>query len=205
MKINEKIRFERKKRELTLIALAKKADISYGMLHRLEDGRIASPHPELLKKVAYALDISYEELLKISGYISEDDSEKVDIVLKEVFCFDAQYILSEFPDIKKKKAISSEWVDLPYKDLMAITLDRDINFPFFKQQDTIFIGLKKEIGHESWVLVKDKESNQLRMVMACILDETITYKDAQNLNVYIDITKKSKFKIIGSVVGVKSN
>ena len=143
MKINEKIRFERKKRELTLIALAKKANISYGMLHRLEDGRIASPHPELLK-VAYALDINYEDLLKVSGYISEEDSEKVDIVLKEVLCFDAQYILSVFPDIKKKKAISSEWVDLPYKDLIAITLDRHINFPFFKQHDTIFVGRKKK-------------------------------------------------------------
>lgn len=63
MKIKDFVKFHRKKKQLTLINLARLATISYGMLHRLESGQITDPHPDLLKKVAIALDVDFKIML----------------------------------------------------------------------------------------------------------------------------------------------
>ena len=69
MNINEFIKFQRKKKKLTLVQLAGQAGISYGMLYRLEEGSIKKPHPDLLKKIANSLALNYEDVLKKAGVI----------------------------------------------------------------------------------------------------------------------------------------
>ena len=84
MKLNEYIKLERKRNKLTLMNLARKANISYGMLYRLEDESIIKPKPDLLKKVSEALNLDYQKLLKMAGYL-EGVVEKKDIVEKKEY------------------------------------------------------------------------------------------------------------------------
>jgi len=58
----ENIRKYRKKLKLTQEGLARKVDISYSTIIKLETGVISDPRMETLKKLAKALDISIDEL-----------------------------------------------------------------------------------------------------------------------------------------------
>lgn len=53
----------RKKLKLTQEGLAKKVDISYSTLIKLESGVIADPRMETLKKLANALNASIDDLV----------------------------------------------------------------------------------------------------------------------------------------------
>ncbi|MBU4589837.1 MAG: helix-turn-helix domain-containing protein [Candidatus Omnitrophica bacterium] len=53
----------RKKLKLTQEGLAKKVDISYSTLIKLESGVIADPRMETLKKLANALNVSIDNLV----------------------------------------------------------------------------------------------------------------------------------------------
>lgn len=54
----------RKKLKLTQEGLAKKVDISYSTLIKLESGVISDPRMETLKKLANALNVSIDDLVK---------------------------------------------------------------------------------------------------------------------------------------------
>ena len=59
----ENIKKYRKKLKLTQEALSRKADISYNTVIKLESKGITDPRMETLKKLAFALDISIDELV----------------------------------------------------------------------------------------------------------------------------------------------
>ncbi|MBU4590621.1 MAG: helix-turn-helix domain-containing protein [Candidatus Omnitrophica bacterium] len=54
----------RKKLKLTQEGLARKTDISYSTLIKLESGEIADPRMETLKEVAKALNVSIDNLVE---------------------------------------------------------------------------------------------------------------------------------------------
>ncbi len=60
----ENIKKYRKKLELTQEGLARKANISYNTLIKLESGGITDPRMETLKKLASALNVSIDTLVK---------------------------------------------------------------------------------------------------------------------------------------------
>ena len=55
----------RKKFKLTQEGLARKADLSYNTIIKLEGGTIADPRMETLKKLAVAFNVSLDELVGI--------------------------------------------------------------------------------------------------------------------------------------------
>ena len=59
----ENIKKYRKKLKLTQEALARKADISYNTVIKLESRGITDPRMETLKKLASALNVSIDELV----------------------------------------------------------------------------------------------------------------------------------------------
>ena len=60
----DNIKKYRKKLKLTQEGLSRKADISYNTVIKLESGGITDPRMETLKKVAKALGVSIDELVK---------------------------------------------------------------------------------------------------------------------------------------------
>ncbi|MDM5332852.1 MULTISPECIES: helix-turn-helix domain-containing protein [Bacillaceae] len=55
--------------------LATEADISHTEVHRIENGERKNPSVPVLNALATALDVPNEELLKIAGYITEENGD----------------------------------------------------------------------------------------------------------------------------------
>lgn len=63
--IGEKIKAWRKKKEITQDALAKKADIPYTTLAKLESDVIQNPSLQTITKIADGLEVTLDQLIKI--------------------------------------------------------------------------------------------------------------------------------------------
>jgi len=59
--------------------LAQAADISGSQISRIENGLRGIPKPQTLRKIAVALNIPYEELMKKAGYLQQDAAKHEDI------------------------------------------------------------------------------------------------------------------------------
>lgn len=55
--------------------LAELADISHTEIHRLENGERKNPSPPILKSIAIALGVSYDDIMLAAGYI-DDPTER---------------------------------------------------------------------------------------------------------------------------------
>ena len=62
--IGDNVKKFRKKRELTQDRLARKADIPYTILTKLESNVVEKPSVQTVAQIAKALDVSVEELIK---------------------------------------------------------------------------------------------------------------------------------------------
>ena len=60
---------------LTLEAAATDAGISTAYLHKLEAGRVQTPSPRVLLRLARVLDVPYRELMQLAGYILPEGAE----------------------------------------------------------------------------------------------------------------------------------
>ncbi|SHF31065.1 Transcriptional regulator, contains XRE-family HTH domain [Thermoanaerobacter uzonensis DSM 18761] len=70
MTIGEYIKKIREEKNLSLNQLALYSGVSAAHLSRIERG-LREPSPEVLRKIAAALKVSYEELMKVAGYLDE--------------------------------------------------------------------------------------------------------------------------------------
>lgn len=61
--IGQKIKSWRKKRELTQEGLARKADIPYATLAKIESGAINNPTLDTITKIANGLGVTLDELI----------------------------------------------------------------------------------------------------------------------------------------------
>lgn len=80
--INKFLKELRERRNLTLRIAAEKSGLSHSYISSLENGKHPqtkapiNPSPESLKKLADAYNYSYEELMRIAGYIENKAEEK---------------------------------------------------------------------------------------------------------------------------------
>ena len=68
MKIGKYIKKLREDKELSINQLALYSDVSAAHISRIERG-LREPSPDILKKIAEALKISYENLMTVAGYL----------------------------------------------------------------------------------------------------------------------------------------
>ncbi len=68
------LREMRDRRKQSLSAVASEAEISPAYLQKLEAGGVRQPSPNILHKVAKALDVDYAELMRLAGYVTPSDS-----------------------------------------------------------------------------------------------------------------------------------
>ena len=77
-KFGETIRKIRESKGLTLNQVALYSGISAAQLSRIENGKRGVPKAPTIKKIAEALKYDYHELLKVAGYIEEENDMTVD-------------------------------------------------------------------------------------------------------------------------------
>lgn len=66
----------RRQRRLTLRAVEERTGISNAYLSQLENDKISCPSPTVLHKLAKCFTISYERLMKLTGYPIEEGEQK---------------------------------------------------------------------------------------------------------------------------------
>lgn len=92
--LSEVLRELRSAKGLSLRQVEKKTGISNAYLSQLENGKIEKPSPHILHKLAEIYDTSYEDIMKLAGYLQKREGEKVrDHVMSDV-AFSAMQDLS---------------------------------------------------------------------------------------------------------------
>ena len=71
--LGDALKTARVQRGLSLERASAEAKISQGYLHKLEAGRVRSPSPRVLQRLAGALGLSYERLMVAAGYLVPGD------------------------------------------------------------------------------------------------------------------------------------
>lgn len=69
------IKEKRTEKKLSIRRLAELADISHTEVKRIEDGLRKQTSPQVLRSIASALGVPYEELMTAAGYIDEPATE----------------------------------------------------------------------------------------------------------------------------------
>ena len=170
MKLNEYIKLERKRNKLTLMNLARKANISYGMLYRLEDESIRKPKPDLLKKVSEALNLDYQKLLKMAGYL-EGVVEKKDVVEKK------EYVIYDFKscfDVSKKEVFKKTYINLSDVDFY-VSNNTNTYVPFFNQNSILGLKKEKKISSGGKYLYKSNQDKTVCLLITKNTEKQITY------------------------------
>ena len=67
--LGDELKHARTVRGLSLDAAGRAAQISQGYLHKLEAGRVNTPSPRVLERLGAVLEISYERLMELAGYV----------------------------------------------------------------------------------------------------------------------------------------
>lgn len=70
------IKEKRAEKGLSIRRLAELADISHTEVKRIEDGLRKQTSPQVLRSIASALGVPYEELMAAAGYIDEPASDE---------------------------------------------------------------------------------------------------------------------------------
>ena len=70
----KKLRLEK---GFTLPEIQKMAKISTGYLSEIEQGKRTSPHPDILNKLARIYEVQVGELMRIAGYLPEEENRSV--------------------------------------------------------------------------------------------------------------------------------
>lgn len=71
MSFYEQLKDLRKLKGFTIREVSSRSGVSKAYISQLENGNRGVPSPEILKKLSSGLHISYDELMKLAGYIGE--------------------------------------------------------------------------------------------------------------------------------------
>jgi SOS-response transcriptional repressor LexA len=96
-KFGDKLKELRKNKGLKIRELEALAGVSNAYLSQLENGKRGKPSPDIIKKLAPHLGVTYTEIMKLAGYITEDiNQEALDLLkledIEEVF----EYAFEQF-------------------------------------------------------------------------------------------------------------
>ncbi|WP_366160635.1 helix-turn-helix transcriptional regulator [Bacillus infantis] len=84
----EYIKKIRESKSLTLNQVALYSEISAAQLSRIETGKRGVPKPPTIQKIADALKVDYEDLMKVAGYINDHKPSKNDEVSDAFYQFE---------------------------------------------------------------------------------------------------------------------
>lgn len=91
----EILRRLRETKRLSLRQVEKKTGVSNAYLSQIENGKIGEPSPHILHKLSEVYDTSYNDLMKLAGYIKEEKGEKINKKIISDVAFKAMDELSD--------------------------------------------------------------------------------------------------------------
>lgn len=109
MKLGKKINFLRKKRGLTLEALAKKVGSSKGYIWELENNDKIKPSAEKIKKIATLLEVTVDYLLSPEMLEPNEDEETL------IFAREMKNLSPELREMLKKQVRTLQELEKKHK------------------------------------------------------------------------------------------
>ena len=70
------IAMQRTARKISMRKLAELAHLSHTEIYRLENGERKHPSPGVLKAIAIALHLNYNDLMKVAGYLEDNGTQE---------------------------------------------------------------------------------------------------------------------------------
>jgi transcriptional regulator with XRE-family HTH domain len=101
MEFGEYLKQLRETKNLSFRKLDALSGVSYVYLSQIENGKRGIPSPDVLKKLAAPLGVSYKELMQAAGYLGQDPSNQASI-------FDIQEEWPEIAAVLRKKMTPEE-------------------------------------------------------------------------------------------------
>jgi len=98
---------------LSIRQLANLSKVSHSYLSQVENGVRGIPSPDVLKKLARPLGITYEELMQAAGYIEEiiDHGGYAEVLYRD----GAGNLVDSTQQIKEMQDIDNEWANTAYR------------------------------------------------------------------------------------------
>lgn len=197
MKFHEFIKMTRKERGKTLIQLAEESGLSYSMLYRIEDGALDKPHPDHLKVLSKPLNISYESMMQIAGYLPKKSDKKTQALplLKKIPVISWQTlpkVLSGTKDIPSE--ISNTTIDVANGNgqMVAIKLQNN-QYPPFKQGQVMVLKKQHPLKQGDYAFIVMGGKNELGEVLLVNGKTVIKSLNIDQLNNIVPITDKNKW------------
>ncbi len=112
MSFGEKIKKLRTDKQLTLDELSESTGLSKGYLSKLENGHRGTPKAETITKLARGLDIEYEDLMFHAGYISKQEFNRINELIKNTDHINDLKDTINAPFLGKKLKYEGEYLSL---------------------------------------------------------------------------------------------
>lgn len=130
----EYLRNIRKKRGLTVLKLSDLSGVSQGFLTNIENGKRKKPSPDILKKLAQPLEVSYGSLMEEAGYSKDEE-------LKRIF-FELQNS-NQKHELLNNKDINSKPIDIYWllKAQISVSMNGHILSSLDRQRTLIMLDI----------------------------------------------------------------
>jgi transcriptional regulator with XRE-family HTH domain len=73
-RLGKQLKRARERRDWSLARTAQEADVSTAYVQKLERGEISSPSPHKLRALAGALEIPFDDAMRLAGYVAPESS-----------------------------------------------------------------------------------------------------------------------------------
>ena len=180
------------------LQVAKRAGISDSYLSEIESGKRKHPSPQILKKLASALKVPEEELLKVAGYLPESydiEPHQVPVVHEAMASDELAY---EVVPLDKREYIS-------FKDCKAVKVTSDSMAPIAYRGQKIIYSETEPIHDGDLVFVKLKNAGPFfkqyfrnrhnKMIVLQSINPTVPYEPL--------VVKEKDIEWCYKVVGVR--
>ena len=109
-KLAKEITRLREKKNLSKRALSNYSKVSDAYIVQIESGKVKSVGPDILKKLAPALDASYEHLMSLAGYISSGTEVKESQMeyFVEVESLEEKKMVEEYRSFLRRQTLESK-------------------------------------------------------------------------------------------------
>lgn len=112
--VGDYIKNVRKEKKITSRKLAELSQVSQAYISQLETGKHSSPSPDVLERIAVALNVPYLDLMTQAGYIDEQIKDAFEKTEKNSF----------------RKLLGKENDELNFKKFLGIMYQKDKNYDF---------------------------------------------------------------------------
>ena len=163
-KFGNYLRTLRKERGLTVKKVADLSDVSQSYITNVENNKRGTPSPDILKKLAEPLGVTYAELMVKAGYVKfEDLNDTLSDGSKEYHDYEKVFEeMKEYKAARKKEWQYRDWITESLKYFILL-FDIEVDRPFVGKIKEEFLNKLDEFTLKHGVTIGEIDANSPTM------------------------------------------